>query len=575
MSDSLRPEPLRVPVVDVATRNSLVGQTSQPQAQLAGGAVVQRAVRIVSDHPAPMFSSAPPPARDARQEMHRERAPSMAPPSETPTVKTASVPPPPPLDSDVAGNGQAAGAQHADESTGNHGYANERSEPGAWQAADTDESQQYDYGAMSMGVEPLDGPLELNEDMPVPSADASFDGPALEDEALDDEALEDEALEDEALEDEALDEEELDAASLEMSIPPPPPAQASSARRPVPSNNDVEITVSYDDGDEDDRSSGEFEELDVEAAMRNVAGDHTRTPPPPPPAGRLSSLAEPPDLQTLTRTARVAEARPSKPRAHPWWEVFFDDDYLRTVRPPTHQQIARQCDFLAKRLSLKPGATVLDVGCGLGLQAVELASRGYLSVGLDLSLAMLSRASEEAQARGTKINFLHADMRDMNFEGNFDAVMCIGTSLGYFDDDTNKKVIERLFRALKPNGVLLLDVVNRDHVIRTQPNLIWFEGEGCVCMEESEFNFFTSRLHVKRTVILESGKQRENEYSLRLYSLHELGQLLHQFGFRVIEVSGREALPGVFFGQESPNMMVVAERRSSADGTGKYPALVD
>jgi len=386
----------------------------------------------------------------------------------------------------------------------------------------------------SMEVEPLDT-LELVDELAPSRADGSSD------------------------------EEELDAPSLERSVPPPAPAAA--LRRSSPSN-DVEITVSYDDDADDDetRQSGEFEELDIEAS---------KTPPPPPPYGRLSALADVPDLQALTRAARVAEARPSKPRAHPWWEVFFDDDYLRTVRPPTHQQIARQCDFISKRLGLKTGATVLDVGCGLGLQAVELASRGYLSVGLDLSLAMLSRASEEAQARGMKINFLHADMRDMNFEGNFDAVMCIGTTLGYFDDDTNRKVIDRLFRALKPSGVLLIDVVNRDHVIRTQPNLIWFEGDGCVCMEESEFNFFTSRLHVKRTVILETGKQRENEYSLRLYSLHELGQLLHQAGFRVIEVSGREALPGVFFGQESPNMMVVAERRSTADGTGKYPALVD
>ncbi len=524
MSDSeVRPEPLRVPVVDVPTRSSLVGATRQPQpaVQIRASVVLQRAVRIVSDYPEAMPSPAPPPP-DHEQASH-PRPPSVMPPSQPPAEKTASTPPPPPMESHAA-NGAGPHDSTLNEAYGDAGHLNHSYE--------------------SMEVEQNDEPLELVDEMPVPAAD------------------------------DTIDEEELDAASIEMSLPPPPPAQVSSARRPALSN-DVEITVSYDDGDDDDRSSGEFEELDVEAAMRNVGRDNTRTSPPPPPLGRLSSPTEPPDLQTLTRTARVAEARPSKPRAHPWWEVFFDDDYLRTVRPPTHQQIARQCDFLAKRLGLKPGATVLDVGCGLGLQAVELASRGYLSVGLDLSLAMLSRASEEAQARGTKINFLHADMREMNFEGNFDAVMCIGTSLGYFDDDTNKKVIERLFRALKPNGVLLLDVVNRDHVIRTQPNLIWFEGEGCVCMEESEFNFFTSRLHVKRTVILESGKQRENEYSLRLYSLHELGQLLHQFGFRVIEVSGREALPGVFFGQESPNMMVVAERRSNADNTGKYPTLAD
>jgi len=532
VSDSeLRPEPLRVPVVDVARRSSLVAPTPPPPAPTS--VVLQRAVRIVSDRPVSPSVAPPAPVHEPQA----ARSPSSIPtPSATPTVRTASVPPPPPQPNGAEPS-MLESSLHEAYSAGSLNEAIESS-----LREDDGRSVREEYA--SMEVEPLDT-LELVDELAGTRADGTTD------------------------------EEELDASSIEVSVPPPAPAAA--LRRSTPSN-DVEITVSYDEEDddgEDERPSGEFEELDIEASTLRGADGPSRTPPPPPPYGRLSSLAEPPDLQTLTRTARVAEARPSKPRAHPWWEVFFDDDYLRTVRLPTHQQIARQCDFITKRLGIKPGATVLDVGCGLGLQAVELASRGYLSVGLDLSLAMLSRASEEAQARGMKINFLHADMRDMNFEGNFDAVMCIGTSLGYFDDDTNRKVIDRLFRALKPNGVLLLDVVNRDHVIRTQPNLIWFEGDGCVCMEESEFNFFTSRLHVKRTVILESGKQRENEYSLRLYSLHELGQILHQAGFRVIEVSGREALPGVFFGQESPNMMVVAERRSTADGTGKYPALVD
>ncbi|MDB4985637.1 MAG: Methyltransferase [Myxococcaceae bacterium] len=355
---------------------------------------------------------------------------------------------------------------------------------------------------------------------------------------------------------------------FDVSIPPPAPPEAlrrSSSNPPFRVEESVRVEVVPDREPEPDRSSGEIEELDLESDSPAVRMEPGRLPsPPPPPPATRPSIVDPPDLSTLTRTARVQELRPTKPRSHAWWEVFFDDDYLRTVRAPTRSQIAKQCDFIEKRLGLKPGATLLDVACGLGQHVIELAARGYASVGVDLSLAMLSRASEEAQSRNMRINFLHADMRDLSFEANFDAVTCLGTSLGYFDDETNKKVMERLLRALKPGGVLLLDVVNRDHVIRSQPNLSWFEGEGCVCMEESEFNFFTSRLHVKRTVILDTGKQLENEYSLRLYSLHELGQLLNASGFRVSEVSGRDALPGVFFGQESPNLMIVAERRPDA-----------
>ena len=286
----------------------------------------------------------------------------------------------------------------------------------------------------------------------------------------------------------------------------------------------------------------------------------TESPVDPPPqptkpgAGRTSGRSDP-------GTKAPALGAPARRRRRPWFEDFFNDDYLRTVRQPLPAQVSMQCDFIEGQLGLQRGATILDVGCGLGLHAVELTARGYLVVGLDLSLPMLSRAADEAQDRELKINFLHGDMREMGFDGAFDAILCWGTTFGYFDDESNRLVIERLYRALKPMGLLLLEMVNRDHVLRSQPNLVWFEGDGCVCMEETKINYITSRLEVKRTVILDDGRQRENFYSIRLYSLHELGQLLHNQGFRVAQVSGQEAAPGVFFGADSPRILILAERR--------------
>jgi len=48
---------------------------------------------------------------------------------------------------------------------------------------------------------------------------------------------------------------------------------------------------------------------------------------------------------------------------------------------------------------------------------------------------------------------------------------------------------------------------------------------------------------------------------VRVYSLHELGKILHDAGFRVAEVSGRSSTPGVFFGNESPRTLILAEKR--------------
>ncbi|MCC6644898.1 MAG: methyltransferase domain-containing protein [Polyangiaceae bacterium] len=228
-------------------------------------------------------------------------------------------------------------------------------------------------------------------------------------------------------------------------------------------------------------------------------------------------------------------------------------------RPPEHHTL-REAVFIEDRLGLQRGAVILDLACGQGRHAVELTRRGYKVIGYDLSLAMLARASDEAMDANQKINFLHGDMREMAFDSMFDGVYCWGSSLGYFEDDKNFGVLQRVHRALRPGGVVLLDLPNRDHVAVNQPSMVWFEGEGCVCMDEMNVDFLTSRLRVKRTVMLDDGRTRELEYSMRLWGLHELGKLLRDAGFRVLEVTGHLATPGVFFGAESPRCIVLAER---------------
>jgi SAM-dependent methyltransferase len=369
---------------------------------------------------------------------------------------------------------------------------------------------------------------------------------------------------------EAGEAEEIDLSEMEKAVPappvrptpvPPPPAEAGSTgaqHLPPPSPPD--------------------------GKARRMSGA-----PPPPPNNVAQQIPSPPQRgsaaqgQVATakgeaqaeaaRSEKQLESRPTPRTAkgpRPWWERFFTDDYLRSVVPPTMDQVKKQCDFVEASLGLPQGSTILDVGCGLGLHALELTGRGYLVVGLDLSLPMITRAAEQAQYRGLKINFLHADIRKIEFDGSFDGVICIGTTFGFFDEESNRDVLGRLRDALRPGGRLLIDVVNRDFVIRSQPNLIWFQGDSCVCMEESEFNYFTSRLHVKRTMMHEDGRQSDTEYSVRLYSLHELGFLMRQTGFRVLEVSGQEATRGVFFGLNAPRAVVLAERfaaqQTRADG---------
>lgn len=255
------------------------------------------------------------------------------------------------------------------------------------------------------------------------------------------------------------------------------------------------------------------------------------------------------------------EAAANRKKTRPWWEDLFNDDFIRTMAKLTDGQIGREVDFIEESLGCEAGAMVLDLACGTGRHAVELASRGYQVVGFDLSLSMLARASDEAQDRKQKINFVQGDMREMTFDETFDGVYSWNTSFGYFDEEKNAAIVAKVHRALKKGGQFLLDVVNRDNIIRQSPSLAWYEGDGCICMDEMHIDWITSRMKVKRTLMMDDGRTKEIEYSIRVYSLHELGKLLHDNGFRVAEVSGRTSTPGVFFGCEAPRTLILAEKR--------------
>ncbi|GAC1545880.1 MAG: hypothetical protein NVS3B10_09940 [Polyangiales bacterium] len=259
--------------------------------------------------------------------------------------------------------------------------------------------------------------------------------------------------------------------------------------------------------------------------------------------------------------AMVDQTGEIKKKKRQWFEELFNDDFQRTMPRQPAVFLDREVQFIEDSLGCEKGATILDLACGPGEHAVRLAKRGYEVIGIDLSLSMLARAADEAAALDARINFVQGDMRELSFEEAFDGVYCWGTSFGYFDETKNVEVLQKVHRALRRGGRLLLDVVNRDYVIARQPNMAWFEGEGCVCMDEMMVNAITSRLQVKRTMMMEDGRQREIDYTMRIYSLHELGKMLHECGFRVAEASGDTSTPGSYFGAESPRILILAEKR--------------
>src|SRR5262249_31487266 len=118
------------------------------------------------------------------------------------------------------------------------------------------------------------------------------------------------------------------------------------------------------------------------------------------------------------------------PHAPEWPVAFFDQDYLAIYRPMlTPERTALEAEFIATTLGADPGSAVLDLGCGFGRHALELARRGFRMTGLDFNSAYLELARQEAARQGLEgARFVQGDFRTLAFDAEFDAAYSYFTS---------------------------------------------------------------------------------------------------------------------------------------------------
>ena len=246
-----------------------------------------------------------------------------------------------------------------------------------------------------------------------------------------------------------------------------------------------------------------------------------------------------------------------------WYANVFNEDYLRTLPRSLPRQTMREVRFIIDKLGIQRGARVLDLCCGAGRHTVELSAKGYDMVGVDLSMFLLKRALDTATKKNLSIKFVHGDMRKLTFRSIFDAVFNVQTSFGYFDDLTNFKVLQSIYASLKPGGIFLIETVNRDFIMDDMPLRLFWMGDGCKVLEESNVESLSGVLKVKRSIVLDDNSKPpyEQTMSIRLYSTTEMRQLLSRAGFNVLELVGDFSLPDPrHFGAYSPHNIFIAEK---------------
>jgi SAM-dependent methyltransferase len=202
------------------------------------------------------------------------------------------------------------------------------------------------------------------------------------------------------------------------------------------------------------------------------------------------------------------------------------DAYLRySFTRGTIQEV----DFLVEALGLEAGMSVLDVGCGPGRHAHELARRGMQVRGVDISARFVDIARRDAPRGAT---FEKADARRLELDGEFDAA--ISLCQGAFGlagmpggpvpvDDPDGEILAGMVRALRPGGRAAVSAFSAYFQVRHLEDGDDFDADHGVN-------------HERATILDEAGDEADHDLWTGCFTPRELRLLAGAAGLRVDSV---------------------------------------
>lgn len=190
-----------------------------------------------------------------------------------------------------------------------------------------------------------------------------------------------------------------------------------------------------------------------------------------------------------------------------------------------------EIDFIIDIMELSGSERILDLACGFGRHAIELAKRGFTVVGVDLSPEYIKEAMRISFLEEVNTEFICADLRDISFKNEFDVVLNMADgAIGYLEnDEENLKIFDLIAASLKKNGKHFMNVCNAEHSEMHFPKRNWDIGEKELSLPEFHWDTENRRMlyggwSIKFGEIAQKPKidTLAADSSIRLYSIHEI-----------------------------------------------------
>jgi SAM-dependent methyltransferase len=239
-----------------------------------------------------------------------------------------------------------------------------------------------------------------------------------------------------------------------------------------------------------------------------------------------------------------------------WFERWFGSPYYSILYQHRDELEAEEfVGNLINYLQPLPGSRMIDIACGEGRFAVELAERGFDVTGIDLSHRSIEKAKKHESGN---LHFFVHDMRMPLYVNYFDYAFNFFTSFGYFAHARDHQLAAKSFaKGLKKGGILILDYLNSERarrLLRPQEDI---ERDGMSFhirrrIEEGhflkEFSFFDAE-----------GKERQYVERVAAFELGDFTRLFQNAGMSLVATFGNYRLD-VFEPRQSPRLIMAFKK---------------
>lgn len=241
---------------------------------------------------------------------------------------------------------------------------------------------------------------------------------------------------------------------------------------------------------------------------------------------------------------------------------FFDGYYKNIWRNifPEKTTIA-EADWIVNEGQLNDTSLVLDLMCGYGRHSIELARRGMHVTAVDNLPDYINEIKEKVTADNLSVDAICADVMQVQLIQKFDAVICMGNSLQFFNQHDLLQLLSNISDHLKPGGKFFINTWSIAEIaFKNFKENSWSKIGDLLMLNSCKILFHPTRMEANTIMIDKEGNREEKDGIDYIYSINELEAILNEAG---LQLKYMYSIPGKkLFTVGEPRAYIVAEKKS-------------